>query len=121
MSDTARLVLWWAPRVLGGLFACFVAIFAADVFDDHQGFWRTLAALAIHLVPTGLLLLILALAWRREWVGGVFYLALGVLYCRWAWGRLDWTAFVLIAGPLFVLSVLFWVNWAYRAQLRPAG
>jgi len=35
-----------------------------------------------------------------------------------AWGRFEWTTYLLIAGPLFLIGALFLVNWVFRAELR---
>jgi hypothetical protein len=29
--------------------------------------------------------------------------------------------YAMIAGPLFLLGILFWINWIYRAELRARG
>jgi len=44
------------------LFAAFISLLALDVFDGHQGFWQTALALTMHLIPTGILLTILAVS-----------------------------------------------------------
>lgn len=118
MTVPARRLLYWAPRVLAMLFAGFVGLFAADVFDLGYGFWETVVALLIHLIPTGVLLLLLALAWRREWIGAiVFFLAALWFLVRfdfWA----DWQAYALFIGPLLVVSLLFLANWRLRGELH---
>lgn len=119
MTTVSRRLLYWTPRVTGVLFAAFLSIFALDVFGEGLGFWRTLAALGLHLVPVFCLLLILAVAWRWEWVGTVFLTLLGCLYLRLAGQRhLDWRSYVMIGGPLFLLAGLFLANWVKRAELR---
>jgi hypothetical protein len=89
-----------------------------DVFSEHQGFWNTTLALLIHLIPTGILLLILAITWRWEWVGGLLFPALGALYIIGFWGRFHWSAYVVLSGSLFLLGGLFLLGWKYRAELR---
>jgi len=37
------------------------------------GFWETILALLIHLVPTGLVLVALAIAWRWDWAGTILF------------------------------------------------
>src|ERR1035441_3495384 len=55
MKTSTKRFLFWTPRIICILFACFVSIFALDVFQENHGFWNTLLALLIHLIPTGLL------------------------------------------------------------------
>ncbi|MBK7406691.1 MAG: hypothetical protein IPL49_11840 [Saprospirales bacterium] len=116
MKPTTQRVLYWAPRLLTILFAAFISIFALDVFDGSQDIWKTLAALAIHLIPTLLIVLVLVLAWRWEWVGTVVFLALGIAYLITTWGRFHWSAYVVISGSLFLLGGLFWASWKMHAR-----
>ena len=111
-------ILFWTPRVLTICFALFLSLFALDVFGEGLGFWKTLLALLIHLIPTWIVLAILAASWRWGWVGTVLYAALGVTYLVMAWGRFHWSAYVLISGPLFLLAGLFLVDWLSRDQAR---
>jgi hypothetical protein len=119
MSETAKRILYWAPRVLGLLFAAFISIFAFDVFDGGHGFWETALDLLMHLVPTAIVLVVLAIAWRWEWVGAVVFGALGVFYIATAWGRFPLVAYLAISGPMFVMAGLFLANWLMREELRP--
>jgi hypothetical protein len=118
MKTTSKRLLFWTPRILCLLFAALISLFALDVFDEHLGFGRTLLALAIHLTPTWIVLAVLAITWRWEWVGAVLFNALALFYVVWAWGRFHWSAYVLISGPLCLVGVLFLLNWLRRAELR---
>jgi len=117
MSVSSRRILFWAPRVLGIAFAVFISLFALDVFDEGQGFWNTLGALAIHLIPTAIVVAVLLLAWRWEWIGAVIFAAVGGLYVVFAIRHLSWI--LTISGPLFLIAALFLVNWLKRAELHP--
>ena len=121
MKTCVKRWLFWPPRVLCLLFALFVSLFALDVFGEGHGFWETVLALLLHLIPTGILLIVLAIAWRWEWVGGVLFPALGAWYLVSCWGRFHWSAYVMISGPLFLVGVLFLANWRCRAELRGAS
>ncbi|MFC1805588.1 hypothetical protein ACFL09_01240 [Planctomycetota bacterium] len=117
MRRTTKRVLFWSPRVLGILFAAFISLFALDVFGEGYGFWGTILALLIHLVPTYFVVAALIIAWRWEWLGAALFIALALLYIVLFWGRLDWGVCLIIPGPLFLVGVLFLVNWVYRAKL----
>jgi hypothetical protein len=118
MSRSMKQFLFWIPRILCILFALFLSLFSLDVFDEGLGFWETILALLIHLVPTYIVIAVLLLAWRWEWIGAVLFTALAVFYVVWAWGRFHWSAYAVISGPLVLISILFLLNWIYRAQLR---
>ncbi len=116
MNPLSKKLIFWTPRVLCILFAAFISLFAFDVFDEGRSLGEILLALLIHLVPTGLVLLALILSWRREWVGAVLFSALGILYLIMAWGKISWI--LTISGPLFLVALLFLINWRYRGPLR---
>jgi hypothetical protein len=123
MTLTTKRLLYWTPRLLTIAFAIFISVFALDVFGERLPFWRMMLALLIHLVPTFVLIAILALAWRWPWIGGVGFTALGILY---AWfltvrfSRFHWDWLALIGGPAFLVGALFLANWLWRRELREA-
>ncbi len=116
MTPSTRTALFWAPRLLTLLFAVFISLFALDVFTEGLGVWQTVAHLLIHLIPTALVLVLLAVAWRQDWVGAVAYGVLGTLYIVQAWGRFPLVTYVTVAGPLYVIGGLFLLNWLSRTK-----
>ena len=116
MKRHVRQLLFWSPRVLTVLFAGFLGLFALDVFGEGYGFWGTIVALLMHLIPSGIVLVVLVLSWRWEWIGAVLFSGLGLLYAFMAFSHPSWI--VVISGPLFLVAVLFLLNWLYRKQLR---
>jgi len=111
-------VILWIARALSVCFAAFISIFALDVFEGNKGFWETALELLIHLIPTYLVILILVLAWKKPLIGSVVYSILGLLYIIVAWGKFDWTAYALIAGPLFVIGILYFIGWRQQKQQK---
>jgi hypothetical protein len=118
MSTNTRRALFWAPRILSILFALFLSLFALDVFGEGHSFWETVLALLIHLIPVYIVVIVLVVAWRWEWVGAVLFPALGIFYIVWMWGRFPVVTYVSMSGPLFLIGVLFLLNWIYREELR---
>jgi hypothetical protein len=110
-------LLHWTPRVLGILFVAFLALFALDVFDMGLGFWDTLVALTMHLLPNFVLLAIVILAWRWPWVGGVGFLGFAAVYIATFRG-FDWLTYVMIAGIPTLIGLLYLADWYVRR--RPA-
>ncbi len=103
-------VLYWAPRVLALAYALFLGTFALDAFGEGFGFRGTFRAVMMHLIPTYIVLIVLALAWRREKLGAILFAALAIFYIIWTWGN-HWSSFVAIAGPLLLIGVLFQISW----------
>ncbi len=120
MAEFSKKLLYWAPRGLCLAFALFLCLLvAAEVFSQGVDFWRTLLALFIHLIPVVGLLLILALAWHREWVGALFLTVLGCLQIWLMLSRhMPWQSWAGIAGPLFFIAMLFLANWVKRKELH---
>ena len=128
MSQFSKQLLLWTPRALSILFIAFLSLFSLDVFDGGLGFWQTVLALTMHLIPVFVLIAALILAWRWEWVGAALYAAAGLLYVVWVVSmsrpvppgvRVIWI--LTIAGPAFVISALFLTNWLKRGELRFHG
>ena len=114
MNEPWRHVWFWTPRILGVLFAAFLSIFALDVFGEGYGFWGTIVALFMHLIPTWIVLALLAVAWRWEGVGGILFIALGV----WCLIAPMGPKHLVIAGPPLLLGALFLAAWAYWARVQ---
>jgi hypothetical protein len=119
MEDSVKRLLFWAPRILCIAFAVFVSLFALDVFGEGYGFFETILAFTIHLIPAGIILIALVVSWRWEWIGAIAFTALGVVYIIIFRDRgFSWSIYVMMSGPLFLLGVLFLINWLCRKQLR---
>jgi TRAP-type C4-dicarboxylate transport system permease small subunit len=116
MKEPARRLLFWSPRVLCIAFALFVSLFALDVSNEGLGLRKTIPALSIQTIPTAFVVLVLALSWRWEWVGGILYIAAGIGYLSEARHHPAWV--VVISGPLFLVGALFLLNWLKRAEIR---
>jgi hypothetical protein len=120
MSVDLEKMLRWTPRVLGLLYAGFLSLFAMDVFGEGLPPLERIQALLTHLIPAGLILVVLAISWRWGWAAGILFLALGVWYVTTAWGRFPLSTYVVIAGPLILLGVLFEIEW-WLAWSRARG
>ncbi len=119
--NPAQQLLYWAPRVLGILIAVFLSMFALDVFGEGKGFWGTTLALLMHLIPTFILIAVLVVSWRWEWMGGILFIVLGAVYVVWASGQVMRIrrGALLIGGPPVVIGALFLLNWWRQAKARP--
>ena len=122
MSRVTARLLYWSPRILSLAFAIFLSLFALDVFNEIHGFWQTVLALSIHLIPAIVILAILLVAWRWEWIGaGLFSLA-AVYYAVTMLSRNlnHWAAVIAISLPLLVIANLFFAGWLQRSNVRLA-
>jgi len=94
-------------------------IFSLDVFEPGLTIWQIVIGLLIHNIPALFLLLILIISWKREIVGGITFILAGLLYLlllalnsNFEWSMLSWA--VIIAGPAFLIGILFIINWRKR-------
>jgi hypothetical protein len=114
MVTHSNRALFWAPRALCILFIAFVSLFALDVFEEARGFWQTLAALAMHLIPTFIMVAALVVAWRWEWVGAVVFACCGVFFTVIVRG--PWWTKIIFAAPCLLTAWLFLMNWRKRSE-----
>jgi hypothetical protein len=113
-GDPVPRWLYWTPRILGVLFAVFISLFALDALEGPYGPGPRLVALAVHLVPTALVVAALVVAWRQEGIGALLFLGLGAYYVAISWGHSRWDAYLAVAGPLLVTGLLFLLGWLRR-------
>ncbi len=119
MNTGVKRVLFWTPRVLCILFALFLGWFALlEVFGEGYGSGETIVPVLMHLVPVHIVVIVLVIAWRREWVGAILFTVQGLSYILVVLGRLRWSFTFVVGGLLVLVGVLFLFNWKYRAQLR---
>jgi hypothetical protein len=112
-------LLTWTPRALGFLFVLFVSLFALDVFGENLGFWGTLFALFMHLIPSLVILLAVLLSWRWPWLGAVIFLGWGVWYLWMVISRdLPITWALVMAFPPFLVGALFLTGWWRRRRTQ---
>jgi hypothetical protein len=101
--------------MLGITLGLFLSVFALDAFSPGKPLGRASVDFVIHLAPSALVLAIVALSWRRAWIGGFAFLALAVAYALGVGFRLDWVMW--IAGPLFLVGVVFLWSWRHHHGL----
>lgn len=104
------------------LFICFLALFSLDVISPELSFWQVVVGLFMHNIPVFVLLAILIISWKHEIVGGVAFILAGILYIAmilmntlrnsFEWYMVSWI--LIIAGPAFLIGILFLINWRKR-------
>lgn len=112
------LVLW-APRVAGIALCLFLSLFALDAFGPGKPLGQALPDFLVHLTPMLVLLGVVALAWRREWVGALVFVSLAVAYAYMARQHPTWV--LGIGLPLLLVGLLFLASWRQRRVERTTG
>lgn len=102
-----------AATGIGIFYALALLIFAGDVFNKDQSTTQTILDLLLHFIPTAIVLFLVVIAHQRPLVGSIIFAINGLVYIITGWANLHWTAHVVIAGPLLVLSILYII--AYKS------
>jgi len=113
-------IVYWTPRILSIIFILFLMLFSLDIFGNSYGFWETVLGLFMHNIPALILLAVLIISWKREIVGGIVFILAGLLYIimlltrsNFEWYMLSWS--IIIAGPAFLIGILFLVGWKRKS------
>lgn len=106
------------PRLLSICAIAFVSLFALDSFE-HGTLGEQILAFLLHMIPSFVLMIILAIAWKWELIGGILYILLGIVLSPFIfthnyrmnhsiWISLEVIALItfpfILAGSLFVWS-----------------
>ncbi len=117
-QDYTMKLLPLLPRLLSIVAIGFVSIFALDSFD-HGTLGEQILAFLIHMIPSFVLTIILAIAWKWELIGGILYILIGIVLSPFiythnyrmnhsVWMSLEVIALItfpfILAGVLFLLS-----------------
>jgi cell division protein FtsW (lipid II flippase) len=128
MSKSLKIV-HWLPRILCILAILFISMFAADALGPGKTLWQQLGGVAIHLIPSFVLLAFLLIAWKWEYAGGIIFIVIGLVFTPvifWHNYRMNHSVWIslgiimLITFPFVVVGVLFLVSHFYKKRNLPA-
>ena len=71
-------IIQWSARVLCILAILFISMFALDAFNPEKTTWQQITDFLIHLVPSFVLIIVLTIAWKRERIGGILLILIGL-------------------------------------------
>lgn len=120
-------IWYWLPRVLCLLAIAFVSLFALDAFSDELSFWQQIVAFLIHLIPTFILIILLILAWKKEWIGGILFMIIGIGLSPWLFSHnyqmnhsviMSLGIIMAITLPFAIVGALFLVSHFKRKKLK---
>ncbi len=94
-----------SARIIGIGAILFVSVFALDAFAPDIPLTEALIGFAIHIIPSLALAVLLAIAWRFEWIGGVLQAIVGVS-AFWL-VRGSWPVQLLLGAPFMLSGLLF--------------
>ena len=111
---------FWLPRLICIAAILFVSIFAFDSFAPGLTIWQQIGGFLIHLIPNYVLIALLIVAWKWEYVGGLLYVIIGLGFSVWIFqinftrnqftlGQSLFNA-AIIAFPFVLAGILFIVS-----------
>ena len=77
MKNSAK-IFYWMPRIICIIAILFISLFALDAFSPELSFWQQIGGFLMHLIPSFILLAILVLAWKKEFIGGILFMIIGL-------------------------------------------
>ena len=122
------LVIWyWLPRILCMLAIAFVSLFALDAFSPDLSFWQQIKAFIMHLIPSFILLAVLILAWKKELIGGILFIVIGIGLSPWVFSHnyqmnhsimMSLGIIMVITMPFVIVGLLFLVSHFKRRKIN---
>jgi uncharacterized membrane protein YidH (DUF202 family) len=110
-------IVHWAPRIAAILIILFTGLFSLDVFESKAPPLELLAGFLLHNLPAIVMLVLLAIAWKRPVVGFVAFLAAAAAFAfffvRDLYALPNLLLFVL---PILLIAALYYADWQW---LRP--
>jgi len=115
--------IYWAPRVAGVVIILFVALFSLDVFSEGGNFWEMLGGFVMHSLPSIVMGVLMAFAWRRPVVGFIAFGLMALFFMRFVlFDPMHGLGnFILFTCPMAVIAALFWANWKWKDELSSAS
>ena len=71
-------VIHWVPRILCILAILFIGMFSLDAFDPKLTLGEQLLGFLMHNIPTLILIAILIVSWKWEFIGGIIFILIGL-------------------------------------------
>jgi cytochrome b561 len=113
---TSIKIIHWLPRFIGIVAILFISLFALDSFNPELTIWQQITGFLMHLIPSFILLILLLIAWKWEYVGGIIFTIMGlglspfVFIKNYEMNNSIWTSFIVILAitfPFVLVGILF--------------
>lgn len=106
----------WIPRIICIIDILFISIFALDAFRPNAAISDQLKDFFIHLIPSFILIAVLILAWKKEFLGGLLFMVIGIVLSPYVYShnytnnhsfQKSFAIISLITFPFIVVGLLF--------------
>ena len=118
-------IIYWTPRILCILAILFISMFALDSFSPELTIWQQMGAFFIHLIPSYVLIALLIIAWKWEYIGGLIFMIFGLGFTPFIFihnnnmNQSIWMSLfiiLMITFPFIIVGILF--IWNHKIRNR---
>jgi hypothetical protein len=123
-------VIHWLPRVICILAILFISMFALDAFSPGLTIWQQLGAFLIHLIPSFVLIALLVVAWKWEYIGGIIFTVIGLGLSPFIFNLnyhrnhsigMSLLIILMVTFPFIVVGILFILSHFLKKKNIPEG
>ncbi len=125
MKNQLRL-FHWLPRILCILAILFISMFSLDTFAPGLTLGEQILGFIMHNIPSYVLIALLVIAWKWEYIGGIIFILIGLLTSpfmyrhNYAMNHSVWISLsvILVINFPFVLVGVFFLlsNWFKKKE-----
>jgi peptidoglycan/LPS O-acetylase OafA/YrhL len=117
--------MYWLPRLLGLVAILFISLFALDAFSPEKSTFRQLFDFFMHMIPSLLLLIVLLIAWKKELIGGILFLILGLIATPYIFLHnyrmnqsigMSLLVIMTITFPFIITGIIFIINYRRKKK-----
>jgi hypothetical protein len=101
------MILKWLPRILAILLICFIGLFSLDVFSMEGTVLQKTGGFLIHNIPTFILIISLFFAWKKEKIGAILFILIGIVSTLYFHTYQQITTFILLTCLPLAIGILF--------------
>ena len=110
-SKSLDKFLFHSPRLLAIIFAIILILFAADVFNDAvMSLGEKILSFTVKLITPVIIIVSLVIAWKREMIGGLIFIVLGIAFFLFGWNNLALWKLIISGSILIFIGGLFLLN-----------
>jgi hypothetical protein len=118
-------LIHWLPRIICILAILFVSVFALDAFNPEKTISQQIGGFLIHLIPSFVLTIILIIAWKREFIGGILFTLIGLGFSpfifihNYKMNHSIWMSVLIVLTitiPFVIAGILFIMNYKMKKK-----
>ena len=122
-------VLHWTPRIICILAILFISLFALDAFNPDLTIWQQIGDFLMHLIPSFVLIILLIIAWKWEFIGGIIFTLIGlglspfIFMHNYKMNHSVWMSLMtilIITMPFVIVGILFIVSHNQKKKSLPS-